>query len=97
MKTKYQKLSKDEKKNIKKEFLATKKGGNVNHNLKRARICALLCIIYSLYLIIDYLLKKENISGLVSAFILLAFGIFSIIYSHIIFAKSINDYLISQN
>ena len=96
MKIKYLRLSKDEKKKINKEFLETNKGKNINKNLRNARICAILCFVYSIYLIIEYFVKKTTIFDIISAVVIVLFGIFSIIYAHKIFVKSVNDYLINK-
>ncbi|MBR4230925.1 MAG: hypothetical protein IKR74_02050 [Bacilli bacterium] len=96
MKVKYLKLSKEERKKIKQEYLATKKGTTITNNLKIARICALLCICYSAYLFINNIIREVSIPDIVTAVGVLSFGIFSIIYAHKIFIKSINDYLIGK-
>ena len=96
MKIKYLRLSKDEKKNIKKDFLETKKGSIINKHLRNSKICAILCFAYAIFLIVEYIIEKNSIFNIISALLLIAFGIFCFIYSHRIFVKSVNDYLVNK-
>lgn len=96
MKIKYLRLSKKEQADVKDSFYKTQKGIVVQKNLKVAKICAILCIIYSIYLVFDYLLNKGSITDLLFAIAIFIFGLAGILYAHRIFLKAVNEYVIKS-
>ena len=96
MKVKYLRLKKEERKAVKSEFLSTAKGEVISKNLKSARICGILCILYSIFLITSYIIKKSSIFDLVSAIAMIIFAIFTFVYANHIILKGVNNYLINK-
>ena len=91
-KLKYYSLSKEEKKDLKKEFYKTDVGKNVNIRLKRLIIFGTMGIFFSIYLFI----LRINIWDLLTGIVLLLISIFFIAASFKIRVTKLNDYLVSK-
>lgn len=93
MKVKYLRLSKEERKKIKKEFYETNLGMYVKKKLTSALICSIFCLIMALYLIIDAFVRDLSLMEKVYGFFILIVGIILIITYRKISVKKINEYL----
>mgnify|MGYP004477407695 CR=1 FL=1 len=96
MKNKYQRLNKEEKKIVSKEYFNTKLGKYVKRKLTSAFICGILCIIISIFLFVyGY---KDGLTFIdyfynISTFV---FRIIFIIAPFIIRNKKLNEYVIKH-
>ena len=96
MKIKYLRLSKNERKKVKNEFYSTNKGSIIRKNLNNARICAILCLIYATYILIEHFIKDNSVSNIVLSITVFIFGIGMLIYAHKIYLKSVNEYVVKN-
>ena len=96
LKIKYLRLSKDERKQKKKEYFNTEKGKYVKTKIQNSLICAIICIIFSIYIIIDNILNKMTFLNMFYGISILIIGIILIIAGHIIKIKKINNYVVKN-
>lgn len=96
MKLKYYTLNKNEQLSIKNEFYNTKLGKYIKRKLFSSLICGILCMIISIYVIIDNYLNNKNIWEYVYGISLLCIGITFIIITHKVRIKKINNYLVKN-
>jgi len=92
VKNKYQRMSKDEKKELIKEYKATEKGAYIMNKLRNVLICGILSYIYAVYLIIT----AENIWNYIGAGGLLIAGCVFIVGSIKLCGKNLNKYAIKK-
>lgn len=96
MKVKYLRLHSEERKQAKKKYYQTQNGAYVKKKLKSALICSILCIIGSVYLIIDAFLNDLTIIEKIYGFVVLGFGIALLFIRRKIFVKKINEYVVKN-
>ena len=93
MKVKYLRLSKEEKKEVKKTYFATNEGKYIKKSLIELIICSSLTIIYSLYYIWDAVSKNGSLLSKIFGIFIFAGGFAFLISARYIFIKKINNYL----
>jgi len=96
MKVKYLRLNREERKKAKQKYYQTQNGAYVKKKLKSALICSILCIIGSVYLIIDAFLNDLTIIEKIYGFVVLAFGVALLFIHRKIFVKKINEYVVKN-
>jgi hypothetical protein len=93
VKTKYQRMNKQEKESAKEEYFNTNSGKALKPRLNRAIFYGIFLICYGIYLIIDANIKEHNLlqtlygSGVIVAGFAFLFG------RSILMQKRVNDYL----
>ena len=92
MKNKYQRMTKEEKKQLIKEYKSTEKGAYLMSKLKNVLVCGILSYIYAVYLIIT----AENIWSYIGAGGLLIAGCVFIVGSIKLRGKNLNQYAIKK-
>ena len=93
MKNKYQRMSKEEKKNLIIEYKKTEKGKYLMEKLRNLLIIGILSYIYSFYLIIT----AENVWNYIAASSLLLAGCVFIVASLKLRIKNLNKFAIKKN
>ena len=93
MKNKYQRMSKEEKKNLIIEYKKTEKGKYLMEKLRNLLIIGILSYIYSFYLIIT----AENVWDYIAASSLLLAGCVFIVASLKLRIKKLNKFAIKKN
>ena len=96
MKNKYQRMNKEEKEKLKKEFIKTKQGKDLMFRLKRLLIIGILGVICSIVLYIVAFISKEDIFDYISASLLLIASIIFIIGSIKLKGKHLNNFAIKN-
>lgn len=94
MKTKYQRMKKEEKKKLLEEYKKTEKGKYVMAKLRNVIIIGILSYIYAIYLLLTA--SKENIWTYISAGSLLIAGCIFIVASLKLKQKSLNYFAIKK-
>ena len=92
MKNKYQRMSKDEKKALIKEYKNTEKGKYILGKIRNVLIYGIISYIYAVYLIIT----AENIWSYIGAGSLLIAGCIFIVGSIKLRSKNLNQYAIKK-
>lgn len=92
MKNKYQRMSKEEKKELINEYKKTEKGKYLLGKLRNVLICGVLSYIYAVYLIIT----AENIWSYIGAGGLLIAGCIFIVGSIKLRGKNLNKFAIKK-
>ncbi|MBR1413228.1 MAG: hypothetical protein IJ574_00975 [Bacilli bacterium] len=97
MKTLYQRMSKEEKKQLKEEYKKTEVGKEVLKKFKISLIMFILTYIFSIYLIIDtYLNKRSNAYYLYAGAIIVCVIVCLVNYRKN-YQRILNDYAINKN
>lgn len=96
MKVKYLRLSKKERKEVKARYYDTNTGKYIKKKLTSALLCAIFCIICSIYLILDAFINDLTILDKIYGFMILIIGIALLIAQRKIFIKKINEYVIKH-
>lgn len=96
MKVKYLRLSAKERKKVKEKYYNTENGKYVKKKLLSALVCAILCVIGAIYLILDAFINDLLLIEKIYGFMILIFGIILLIAHHKIFIKKINEYVIKN-
>lgn len=96
MKIKYLRLSKKERKEIRKEFYSTEKGKNLKNRLFLVFICAFVIDIIAFYCIIDNLLNRGEIWENIYAGGLLAISLFFYYNINRIHLTKVNNFTINK-
>lgn len=95
-KYKYQRLSKDEKKEVKKIFYQTDQGIELKKRFNRILIYSIILILFGIYLLVEAYIKKDSYAQYVYGSILILFGIgFLISIGHVKMMK-VNDFITRQ-
>lgn len=92
-KYKYQRLSKEEKKQVKDEFYNTNQGMELKVRFKRILIYSILLLLFGLYLLIDAYINKDSYAQYVYGAIMLMFGVGFLISRSYVMMKKVNDYI----
>lgn len=87
-KYKYQRLSKDEKKEAKNNFYQTEQGIELKKRFNRILIYSIILILFGIYLLVEAYIKKDSYAQYVYGSILILFGIgFLISRGHVMMMK----------
>lgn len=92
-KYKYQRLSKEEKKDAKLKFYQTELGIELKSKFKRILIYSIILILFGIYLIIEAYIKKDSIAQYIYGSIVTLFGIAFLISRSYIIMKKVNDFI----
>ena len=92
-KNKYQKLTKEEKAHARARYYKTPTGSANKIRFTRLLICGILCLGYSLFLVIWTLIKKENFWNYILAGTMFIFGLIFLIGRGKIISRNVNNYL----
>ncbi len=96
LKNKYQRMTKEEKRNLKQEFYATSEGKATKFRFLRVLIIGILCIVYAVIMSIDTYLHGDSFMFYIySSFTALA-GIIFIFSIIIINGKALNRYALKK-
>lgn len=96
MKNKYQRASKLEKKEARTNFFQTDFGKNLKKRLDRLIIYSILLIAFTIYIIIDNILKDNSIINYVTAGFLLIFALIFLIGRYYVIVKNVNSFMIKN-
>ena len=96
MKNKYQRMSKEEKKDLKEKYLNTKEGKSKINRLNRLFIIGIIGIRFSIILIVSAVLNKQSILDYICGGILFVFSIVYLIGSINIKQKELNKFALKQ-
>ena len=96
MKNKYQRMSKEEKKKLKKEFAKTKQGKDLLFRLKRLLIIGIIGIVFSILLLLVAFFNKESIFNYIEAIMLLIASVIFLIGSIRMKGKQLNNYALKK-
>lgn len=97
MKSKYEVLNKDKKKEIKKGFYATDTGKYFKKHYLVSLISSIICYFYGIYMIIDNYLGDKKILLYIYGAAISITGIILTLYARKIFLRKINLYMIKDN
>lgn len=92
-KYKYQRLTKEEKKDAKEKFYQTELGINLKQKFKRILIYSIALIIFGIFLIINTYIKKDSNINYIYASLLIIFGIFFLIARRYVIIIKVNDFI----
>lgn len=93
MKIKYLRLSKEERKEVRKKFFETDKGILVRKKLNRSIFCSVFCILFGLYLLVDAYINTHKTWDYIYGTGILVIGIIMIFFYFKIRAIVINNYI----
>lgn len=93
MKTKYQTLSKEEKKEAVLKYYNTEQGKENKARFTRLLIIGILCIIWGIVIIIDTIIQDGALWEYISAILVIGFGFVFLIGRAKIKARDVNNYL----
>ena len=96
MKNKYQRASKLEKKEARTNFFFFFFGKNLKKRLDRLIIYSILLIAFTIYIIIDNILKDNSIINYVTAGFLLIFALVFLIGRYYVIVKNVNSFMIKN-
>ncbi len=96
MKKNYRSLTKQERKEILNKYYQTDMGKINKNRFLRLLIYGILCITYSLVLIIEQLIKNSSLWNYIMALVMLIFGLVFLIGRHKLIIRSINYYLVKN-
>lgn len=95
-KYKYQRLSREEKKNAKKEFFATNTGMALKTRFNRIMFYSIVLIAFGIWLLIEAYLKNDSVAQYIYSIILIVCGILFFIGRYIIMLKQVNNYIVKK-
>lgn len=95
-KNKYQRASKNTKKEIRMEFFQTDFGKSLNVRLIRLVIFSILLIGFAIYFLIDGIFIEYSLSEIISAVFFIIFAIIFLWGRHYIIVKNCNNYMINN-
>ena len=96
MKIKYYRLSKEERKEYKNKFYATKKGKNLKKFTTGSYIASFALLFFGIYYIIDTYINKGNVFYYYYAALIIIISIIMIISNHKLRIEKINDYIVKK-
>ena len=95
-KYKYQRLSKEEKKEAKLEFYQTEQGIELKSRFRRILIYSIALILFGIYLIVEAFIKKDSIAQYVYGGIVTLFGIGFLVSRSYVIMKKVNEFIITK-
>lgn len=96
IKNKYQRLTKQERKEAREKFYSTNFGKEQKSRFNRLLLISILLFIYSLYLLIDTIINHGSIWTYVLSGFIFIFALIFLIGRHKVIVKNVNDYLIKK-
>lgn len=96
IKNKYQRLNHEEKKKAREDFYKTDFGKEQKPRFDRLLMVSILLFLFSIYLLIDAIIKKDSIFAYIATFILFIFSAVFFIGRHKVIVKNVNSYLIKK-
>lgn len=96
IKTKYQRLNRQERKDAKEKFYETDFGKTLKPRFTRLLIVSILLFIYSIVLFLEAIIKNSSIWGYISSIIILIFAIVFFIGRQKVISQKVNNYLIKK-
>lgn len=96
MKTKYQRMSKEEKKKTREKYYATPEGFLNQKRFQRLLLCGILCLLYSVITSIDCFIKQDSYWYYVLSGIVAIFGLIFLIGRYKLKHKILNKYVIKH-
>lgn len=96
IKNKYQRLSYEEKRKAREDFYKTDFGKEQKPRFNRLIIVSILLFLFSIYLLIDAIIKKDSIFAYTAAILLFIFSAVFFIGRHKVIVKNVNSYLIKK-
>ena len=93
VKTKYQRMTKEEKREARIQFFNTDEGKNLNTRMVRLLIYGILLLGFGIYIIIDAIQKNDEILQIFYGILLIVVAFVFIIGRYFIIMKRTNDYL----
>lgn len=92
-KYKYQRLSKDEKKEAKNEFYQTEQGIDLEKRFNRILIYSIILILFGIYLLVEAYIKKDSYAQYVYGSVIILFGIAFLVSRTYVMMKKVNKYI----
>lgn len=96
IKTKYQSLNRQERKDAREKFYETDFGKTLKPRFTRLLVVSVLLFIYAIVLFVEALIKHGSIWGYVSSIIIFIFAIVFLIGRQKIISQKVNNYLIKK-
>lgn len=94
-KYKYQRLTKEEKKEAKTKFYETEQGKLLKQRFKRILIYSIILILFGIYMLIEAYTKKNSYAQYAYGTILIIFGIGFLISKSYVMMRKVNKYITS--
>lgn len=96
MKTKYQRLNKEQKKKARLSYYKTPNGAYVKKKLNTSLFAAILCEIFGIYLLGEAIIKDLSIWQYIYSVCLMIFGVAFIIAYFLVLGQKVNKYVITS-
>ncbi len=96
VKYKYQRLTKEEKKEEKLKFYATERGKDLKNRFFRILVYSIMLILFGIVLLAEAITKNDSIAQYIYSVILIIFGIGFIIGRYIIMIRQVNDFIVKK-
>jgi len=96
LQTKFERLSKEEKKEAINGYYQTKKGQINKDRFFRLKLIGGICLIWSVYLVVDAFIRGYNIWNYIMATLLFIFGIIFFVGRYKVLCRDVNNYLINK-
>lgn len=93
LKTKYQRMSKEDKKTAREKYYATPSGKAMKKTLRNGLICSILCFLVGAYLIYDAFVNTNKLLDQIYGIVTFIFGIIFLLAYYKIRSKKVNDFL----
>lgn len=97
MKVKYLRLNKEERKEARDKFFATEQGIKSKKSLNRSLICSILCMLFSIYLLIDAFKNTHETFDYIYGVCIAIISIMMFMFYLKIRVTVINNYLTKPN
>ena len=95
-KNKYQRSTREEKKEARTAFFNTDFGRSLKIRLTRLVIYSILLVVCAIYFIIDNILNDNSIGNYILAAFFIIFAIIFMVGRHYVIVKNANDYMIKN-
>lgn len=92
-KYKYQRLTKEEKKQAKNDFYQTEQGIELKKRFNRILIYSIILILFGMYLLIEAYIKKDSYAQYVYGSVIILFGIAFLVSRTYVMMKKVNEYI----
>ena len=97
MKNKYQRMSKEEKKDLQEKFYKTEKGKDMKKRLLRLRIIGFVGMLFDVFLVVSaYFSKELNCATWLMSIILMVCSVTYFVSSFVLKGKVLNDFAIKN-
>lgn len=92
-KYKYQRLTKEEKKQAKNEFYQTGQGIDLKKRFNRILIYSIILILFGIYLLVEAYIKKDSYAQYVYGSVIILFGIAFLVSRTYVMMKKVNEHI----